>query len=100
VSVTIRAKLPKDDRDGLSHLESVLAADPNHSILAVVLLQTDTIEDRPHDDETPRVVKCVFLHVEPLFNNERDTAFKLLHAAYEARTGKVELPFEDGDGDG
>jgi hypothetical protein len=99
MSVTVRAKLPKDDRDGLAHLESVLAADPDHSVLAVVLLQTDTIEERPHDDETPRVVKCVFLHVEPLTDAERDTAFKLLRAAYEARTGKVELPFEDGDGE-
>lgn len=96
MSVTIRSKLPKGDTNGLAHLETMLANDTDHSVLAVVLLQTDTIEERPHDDENPRAVKCVFLHLEPLDDADRDEAFKLLRAAYVARTGKVELPL-DGD---
>lgn len=99
MSVTIRAKLPKADTNGLGPLEGRLAGDPDHSVLAVVLIQTDTIEARPHDDENPRAVKCVLLHVEPLEGGDRDTAYKLLTAAYEARTGKAELPLYDDDDD-
>lgn len=101
MSVTIRAKLPKGDEDGLGPLETRLADDPNATIVAVVILQTDTIEARPHDAENPRVVKCVALHVEPLLDNgDRIAADKLLRMAYEQRTGKAELPlYADADGD-
>jgi hypothetical protein len=97
VSVTIRAKLPKGDTNGLAHLEPLLADDPDRQIIIVGYLQTDTIEARPHDDNNPRAVKTTLLHLEALDGDDGDTAAAILRAAYEARTGKVELPLDDGD---
>lgn len=97
MSVTIRGKLPKGDTNGLAHLETVLANDPDRSILAIVLLRTDVVEERPHDDDNPRVVKAAVLHLEPLEFEARHQADQLLRAAYTERTGKAELPLYDDD---
>lgn len=95
MSVTIRARLPKSDQNGLAHLEGTLAANPDDLIVVVGLVRADTIEDRPHDDDDPRVVKTVLLHVEAV-SGDADIARvdKLLRARYAERTGKQALPFE------
>ena len=98
MTVTFRAKLPKGDTNGLAHLEDALAADPDDVLLVVGYLRADTIEARPHDDDDPRVVKTVLLHVEAINGADRDKVDKLLRKVYVARTGKTELPFEEADG--
>jgi len=92
MSVTIRARLPKGDTNGLAHLEAALADDPDRVVTVVAYVQTDTVEDRPHDADNPRQVKTVLLHVEALTDGDGDAAATLLRAAYQERTGKAELP--------
>lgn len=99
MSVTVRARLPKGDTNGLAHLEDTLAVEVERTLVVVGLLRTDTVEARPHDDDNPRLVKCVLLHVEALDGSDAESADKVMRAVYEARTGKTELPFEDGDGE-
>ena len=101
MSVTIRARLPKSDQNGLSHLEGTFAANPDDIVVVVGLVRADTIEDRPHDDDNPRLVKTVLLHVEAVDgDNDIAKVDKLLRAAYAKRTGKRQLPFEETNGDG
>ena len=100
MSVTIRARLPKGDTNGLAHLEGALAADPDDVLVVVGLIRADTIEARPHDEDDPRCVKTVLLHLEAINGNDGVKVDKMLRAAYERRTGKKELPFEQDDGDG
>jgi hypothetical protein len=95
MSVTVRAKLPKGDTNGLAHLEGALAADPDDILLVVGLLRADTIEERPHDEDDPRQVKTVLLHLEALNGDDRDTVEELMRQVYVKRTGKVMLPFEE-----
>jgi hypothetical protein len=96
VSVTIRARLPKSDQNGLSHLEGNFAANPDDIVVVIGLVRADTIEDRPHDDDNPRLVKTVLLHVEAVIGDgDIAKVDKLLRAVYAKRTGKRQLPFEE-----
>lgn len=97
MTVTVRAKLPKGDTNGLAHLESSLAADPDRVLVVVGLLRADTIEARPHNEEDPQCVKTVLLHLEAINGKDGDGVDKLLRKVYEARTGKTALPFETDD---
>ena len=67
-------------------------------LVVVGLLRADTIEARPHDEDDPRCVKTVLLHIEALNGVESERTEKLMRSIYEGRTGKTELPFEE-DGD-
>lgn len=96
MTVTVRAKLPKGDTNGLAHLEGTLADQPDEPVFVVGIVRTDTIEDRPHDDDNPREVKTVLLHVEAvLASKDIGAVEKILRGVYQSRTGKVELPFEE-----
>lgn len=96
MSVTIRARLPKSDQNGLAHLEGKFAANPDDLWIVIGIVRADTIEDRPHDDDDPRVVKTVLLHIEAIESeSDRTRIDKLLRAVYARRTGKRALPFED-----
>ena len=99
MTVTVRAKLPKGDTNGLAHLEAKLAGDVDRVVVVVGLLRTDTIEERPHNGDDPRLVKTVLLHVEAVDGRDGDAADRALRKVYEARTGKLTLPFEDDDDD-
>ena len=102
MSVTIRARLPKSDTNGLTQLESLLAEDPDLLVYVVAVLQADIIEDRPHDADNRRHVKTVVLHVEATDGKDAATLAKILRARYSKRTGKAELPLygeEDDEGD-
>jgi len=98
MSVTVRAKLPKGDTNGLAHLEGALAADPDEILIVVGLLRADTIEARPHNEDDPRCVKTVLLHLEHVNGTDGAQVDQLLRKVYESRTGKATLPFEDDDG--
>ena len=103
MSVTVRARLPKGDTNGLAHLENTLAADPDTPLVVIGLVRADTIEARPHDEDDPRCVKTVLLHIEAVNGADNGRIDKLMRAIYQQRTGKKELPFEeaaDGDHDG
>ena len=95
MSVTVRAKLPKSDLNGLAHLEGRLAEDPDTPIIVIGFVQADTIEARPHDSDNPRLVKTILLHVEAVNGKDAATAEKMLRATYQSRNGKAELPFEE-----
>lgn len=95
MTVTVRAKLPKGDTNGLAHLETSLAADPDEILVIVGLLRADTIEARPHDEDDPRVVKTVLLHLEAVNGPDGADVDRLMRKIYEQRTGKTALPFED-----
>jgi hypothetical protein len=95
VSVTVRAKLPKGDTNGLAHLEGSLAADPDRVLVIVGLLRADTIEERPHDEDDPRCVKTVLLHLEAVDGADGEKVDELLRQTYIKRTGKAMLPFEE-----
>jgi hypothetical protein len=95
MSTRIRATLPKGDTNGLAHLEAAMAADPDEVYIVVGFLRPDTIEQRPHNEDDPRVVKTVLMHVEALTGADGDEADRMLRKVYEQRTGKVVLPFED-----
>jgi hypothetical protein len=95
MSVTIRARLPKGDTNGLAHLEGQLASNGDGVLVVVGLIRADTIEQRLHDEDDPRVVKTVLLHLEALDGKNADASEKLMRKVYEARTGKRELPFEE-----
>jgi hypothetical protein len=98
MSVKVRARLPKGDANGLAQWEKQLAEHPDKAIHVVCLIRADTIEERPHDEDDPRIVKCVFLGIEAVdAKAEAAVVDKLLHSVYEARTGKATLPFEDDD---
>lgn len=92
MSVTIRNKLPKGDTNGLASLEHVLAGEPDKVFVVVGLVRADTIEQRPHDDDDPRLVKCVLLHIEALEGRKADACEKAMRQEYQARSGKAELP--------
>jgi hypothetical protein len=94
MTVTVRAKLPKGDTNGLAHLEAALADNPDDVLVVVGLLRADTIELAPHDENDPRCVKTVLLHLEAINGTERDKVEKMLRQVYEQRTGKTALPFE------
>jgi hypothetical protein len=94
MSVTVRAKLPKGDTNGLAHLEGSLAADPDNVLVVIGLLRADTIEERPHDEDDPRCVKTVLLHLEAINGVDGEKVDKMLRKVYEQRTGKIVLPFE------
>lgn len=95
MSVTIRARLPKGDTNGLAHLEGQLATDGDSVLVVVGLIRPDTVEQRLHDEDDPRVVKTVLLHLEALDGKNAESTERMLRRAYEARTGKRELPFEE-----
>lgn len=97
MSVTVRAKLPKGDTNGLAHLEAALAAAPDDVLVVIGLLRPDTIEERPHDDDNPRCVKTVLLHLESINGADGQKVDAMLRKVYEARTGKTALPFEGDD---
>jgi hypothetical protein len=97
MTVTVRAKLPKGDTNGLAHLEGTLADRPDDVLVVIGLLRADTIEERPHDDDDPRCVKTVLLHLEAINGADGAKVDKMLRSVYEARTGKTSLPFEDVD---
>lgn len=102
MSVTVRARLPKSDQNGLAHLEGAWAAalmdGAADDIIVVGVLRPDTVEMRPHDEDNPRLVKTVLLHVEQVPGGADQKAVDtILRAVYEARTGKTELPFEADD---
>lgn len=100
MSVTISNKLPKSDENGLAHLEARLAANTDDMIVVVVgLVRTDRVTSVPHDADNPRIVTTALLHVEALDGEDAATVDKILRGVYQSRTGKVELPFEDGDGE-
>jgi len=94
MSVVVRAKLPKGDTNGLTHLEGALAGDPDRVLVVVGLLRADTIEERPHDEDDPRCVKTVLLHLEAINGADGALADRILRDAYVERTGKMVLPFE------
>lgn len=98
MTVTVRAKLPKGDTNGLAHLEASLAGDPDEVLVVIGLLRADTIEARPHDPDDPRCVKTVLLHLEAINGPDGDKVDKMLRKVYELRTGKTALPFEDDEG--
>lgn len=101
MSVTVRNKLPKGDTNGLAPLEARLADNPDDLVPCVCLVRPDTIEQRPHDDENPQLVKTVLVHIEALDGELAERVEKMLRTAYADRTGKTELPFEAaGDGEG
>jgi hypothetical protein len=95
MSVTIRARLPKGDTNGLAHLEGKLAENADAVHVVVGLIRTDTVEARPHDEDDPRLVKTVLLHLEALDGKNAESTDRLLRRIYESRTGKRELPFEE-----
>lgn len=102
MSVTVRARLPKSDQNGLAHLEAAwadaLMNGTADDIVIVGIVRPDTVEMRPHDEDNPRLVKTVMLHVEAVAaDGDRTTVDKILRAIYEVRTGKKELPFEADD---
>lgn len=99
MSVTISNKLPKDDTNGLAHLESRLAADTDEVIVVAGLIRTDRITKVPHDPDNPQIVTTALLHVEALNADDAKRVEKILRGVYQARTGKKELPFEDDDTD-
>lgn len=95
MSVSIRAKLPKGDTNGLANHEQWLADNPDGVLTVVGILRADTVESRPHNDDDPRLVKTVLLHLEAINGTEGGRAEKAMRKAYETRTGKRELPFEE-----
>lgn len=95
MSVTVRAKLPKGDRNGLAHLEAELADQPDAYVAVIALVRTDTIEHHPHDDENPTTVKLTIASLEAVDGKASDTVKKLLRDSYASRTGKRTLPFEE-----
>jgi hypothetical protein len=96
MSVTVRAKLPKGDGNGLASWERKLAENPGAAIPVVALLRADTIEARPHDEDDPQVVKCVFVGIEAVGDAKAAAQVEtLVRDAYQARTGRLALPFED-----
>jgi hypothetical protein len=96
MSVRVRAKLPKGDTNGLAPWEAKLAENPDQPVAVVALIRADTVELRPHDEDDPQVVKCVFLGIEAIGDKADAQATEgLLRSTYQARTGKLTLPFED-----
>ena len=95
MSVRLRGALPKDDRNGLAHLEGALAANPDRLVVVVALMRPDVIAAALRNEKDPRVVYAALLHVEALTAADADQAERMLRGAYEERTGKVVLPFWD-----
>lgn len=100
MSVTIASKLPKDDTNGLAHLEAQFAEHPDDVVVVVGLVRTDRITRVPHDPDNPRIVTTALLHVEALTSDvDAKRVDKIMRGVYQSRTGKRELPFEADDTD-
>jgi hypothetical protein len=98
MTVRVRAKLPKGDGNGLACWEAKLAENPDTPITVVALLRADTVELRPHDEDDPQVVKCMFLGIEAVGDTaDAGVVDGILRQVHEARTGKLALPFEEDD---
>lgn len=94
MSITIANKLPKDDQNGLAHLEARFNDDRDAVTVIVGLVRTDRVTELPHSEDNPRIVAVALLHVEALDGKEAAAVEKALRATYVKRTGKRELPFE------
>lgn len=100
MSVTVRNKLPKGDRNGLAALEAQLADEPDGWVTVVALMRPDSVENKLHDDDDPRVVKLTIGALEPIeAGPDSLAAERMMRDRYAARTGRMTLPFEDPEPD-
>lgn len=103
MSVTIRARLPKGDTNGLAHLERKLL-DGEAIIIIGIVRGTDlhrpikpkgaAANGGPSITEE-EVVQTTLLHLEAVDGKNAESTEKLMRRVYEQRTGKRELPFEE-----
>lgn len=88
----LASQLPKGDGNGLDALARKLIDSP-HDVHVVVALvdckKTTTDNDDGSIEATARIRR-----IEPISDDDKDLAAKMLRRALEKRTGKTVLPFD------
>jgi hypothetical protein len=88
----LQGSLPQGDSNGLVVAAQGLVDDPDSKHVAVVILDCSKItEDVDSGDRVPTVR---IRRIELIQGDDGEVLMRLLHRAFEARTGKVVLPFE------
>lgn len=88
----IAGRLPQGDANGMDSLARQLIDDPHEVHVLVVLVdckKTTTDNDTGDVEATARIRR-----IEPILDDDKDLAAKMLRRAMELRTGKVVLPFD------
>lgn len=94
MSVSIQGRLPAGpERNGLAHVEPLLAEDPEREIVVIMRLDcAEIVEKRGVDGEF--VYKLRPLQVEAILDPaDKEFALSQMRATMENRTGKPSLPF-------
>ena len=90
--LTVSAKLPSDDRNGLPSILSDLLDDPTTVRPVLMLVDVNKIVSDPSTGE--RVPTLRIRAAEPITGPDAAEIDRMLRRAAERRTGKVELPLE------
>jgi hypothetical protein len=97
MTARIAAKFAKDKQElnGLDNIADQIVTD-SHSWTGVAVVLLDCIRVTDEVDQGGVLIPTVRVkHIEPLGGEDATTAHKLLNTAYEARTGKTPLPFDE-----
>lgn len=93
LKVRLSGYLPAAEMDGLQPHREALVLDPKERRIAVVVLDTATRRDHGDGEYEPTVR---VLQIELPQGELREAAEKVLHAAYSARTGAMQMFEDDG----
>lgn len=96
MSVTIRARLPRTDYDGLQTVAEKYRYKMHReqTVVLVVEVYLDRIVNRLHDANDPTEYVLAVSRIEQLTDaGDESFARSLITTRYEQRTGKAPLPF-------
>lgn len=93
MSVKIKSRLPKGDRDGLQHLTDQLRRNPDTTVAVVMLLAPHSVTTNLDDQDDPITVDLKVLAIEAPQGLDASALRSLCTTAYQSRTGKQPLPF-------
>jgi hypothetical protein len=88
----LNTALPKGEGNGLGAIARKLIDDPHdvHVVIALVDCKSTTT-----DNDTGEIVPTARIRrIEPITDDDREVAAKMLRRAMERRTGKTVLPFD------
>ncbi len=100
MTVSIRGTLPKGDKNGLAHVESLLAQEPGAEVVIMARVRVKQITENVGNDDNPFDYKLGVVHIEAVLDPaDKSWAVAQLNSTMENRTGKPTLPFGSTGGD-
>lgn len=84
--------LPKGEGNGLGAIARTLIDDPQRVNVVIALVDCKSITT---DNDTGEIIPTARIRrIEPITDDDKDVAAKMLRRAMERRTGKTVLPFD------